>query len=156
MVIIASGPLTSGALSESIRKFCGIENLYFYDAISPIVDAETIDYSKAYRASRYGKGDDDYINCPMNQEEYSAFYDALAENASAREAMQSDALRLLARQLAEMVKSMPKLDWTERETVRRALEAAGGVKKDAAEAMGISQRAMSYYVSKHRFEEPEG
>jgi methylenetetrahydrofolate--tRNA-(uracil-5-)-methyltransferase len=77
IVIIASGPLTSGALSESIRKFCGVENLYFYDAISPIVDAETIDYSKAYRASRYGKGDDDYINCPMSQEEYTAFYDAL-------------------------------------------------------------------------------
>jgi methylenetetrahydrofolate--tRNA-(uracil-5-)-methyltransferase len=49
IVIIASGPLTSGALSESIRKFCGVENLYFYDAISPIVDAETIDYSRAYR-----------------------------------------------------------------------------------------------------------
>jgi methylenetetrahydrofolate--tRNA-(uracil-5-)-methyltransferase len=77
IVIIASGPLTSGALSESIRKFCGVENLYFYDAISPIVDAETIDYSKAYRASRYGKGDDDYINCPMSQAEYSVFYDAL-------------------------------------------------------------------------------
>ncbi len=77
IVIIASGPLTSGALSESIRKFCGFENLYFYDAISPIVDAETIDYTKAYRASRYGKGDDDYINCPMSQAEYAAFYDAL-------------------------------------------------------------------------------
>jgi methylenetetrahydrofolate--tRNA-(uracil-5-)-methyltransferase len=77
IAIVASGPLTSGALSESIRNFCGLDNLYFYDAISPIVDAETIDYSKAYRASRYGKGDDDYINCPMNQEEYSAFYDAL-------------------------------------------------------------------------------
>jgi methylenetetrahydrofolate--tRNA-(uracil-5-)-methyltransferase len=77
IAIIASGPLTSGALSESIRNFCGLDNLYFYDAISPIVDAETIDYSKAYRASRYGKGDDDYINCPMSQEEYKAFYDAL-------------------------------------------------------------------------------
>jgi len=77
IVIIASGPLTSAALSESIRRFCGIENLYFYDAISPIVDAETIDYTKAYRASRYGKGDDDYINCPMSREEYTTFYDAL-------------------------------------------------------------------------------
>src|SRR6186713_700715 len=62
IAIVASGPLTSGALSESIRKFCGVDNLYFYDAISPIVDAETIDYTKAYRASRYGKGADDYIN----------------------------------------------------------------------------------------------
>jgi methylenetetrahydrofolate--tRNA-(uracil-5-)-methyltransferase len=77
IVIVASGPLTSGALSESIRSFCGSDHLYFYDAISPIVDAETIDYSKAYRASRYGKGDDDYINCPMNAEEYGHFYDAL-------------------------------------------------------------------------------
>jgi len=77
IAIIASGPLTSGPLSESIRNFCGVDNLYFYDAISPIVDAETIDYTKAYRASRYGKGDDDYINCPMSREEYTAFYDAL-------------------------------------------------------------------------------
>jgi len=77
IVIVASGPLTSGALSESIRAFCGSDHLYFYDAISPIVDAETIDYSKAYRASRYGKGDDDYINCPMNADEYGKFYDAL-------------------------------------------------------------------------------
>jgi len=77
ITIVASGPLTSGSLSESIRRFCGIENLYFYDAISPIVDAETIDYTKAYRASRYGKGADDYINCPMSREEYTAFYDAL-------------------------------------------------------------------------------
>ena len=77
IVIIASGPLTSEPLSESIRKFCGIEHLYFYDAISPIVDCETIDLSKAYRASRYGKGADDYINCPMNREQYDLFYDAL-------------------------------------------------------------------------------
>jgi len=77
IVIVASGPLTSGPLSESIRAFCGSDHLYFYDAISPIVDAETIDFSKAYRASRYGKGDDDYINCPMNAEEYGIFYDAL-------------------------------------------------------------------------------
>ncbi|HET9130821.1 MAG TPA: methylenetetrahydrofolate--tRNA-(uracil(54)-C(5))-methyltransferase (FADH(2)-oxidizing) TrmFO, partial [Terriglobia bacterium] len=84
IVIIASGPLTSGSLSESIREFCGFENLYFYDAISPIVDAETIDYTKAYRASRYGKGNDDYVNCPMSQVEYSNFYDALV-NAEAVE-----------------------------------------------------------------------
>jgi methylenetetrahydrofolate--tRNA-(uracil-5-)-methyltransferase len=77
IVIVASGPLTSGALAESIRTFCGSDNLYFYDAISPIVDAETIDYTKAYRASRYGKGEADYINCPMSREQYSEFYDAL-------------------------------------------------------------------------------
>ena len=77
IVIIASGPLTSPSLSESIREFCSSEHLYFYDAISPIVDAETIDHSRVYRASRYGKAGDDYLNCPMNREEYDAFYDAL-------------------------------------------------------------------------------
>src|SRR6185436_19963285 len=77
IVVIASGPLTSESLSESIREFCGSEHLYFYDAISPIVDAETIDRSKVYRASRYGKSADDYLNCPMDRDQYSAFYDAL-------------------------------------------------------------------------------
>jgi len=77
IVIIASGPLTSGPLSESIRTFCGADHLYFYDAISPIVDADTIDRSKVFCASRYGKGEDDYINCPMSREEYAAFYEAL-------------------------------------------------------------------------------
>ena len=77
IVVIASGPLTSPQLSESIREFCGSDHLYFYDAISPIVDAETIDASRIYRASRYGKAADDYINCPMDREQYAAFYDAL-------------------------------------------------------------------------------
>jgi methylenetetrahydrofolate--tRNA-(uracil-5-)-methyltransferase len=82
IVIVASGPLTSPALSESIRQFCGSEHLYFYDSISPIVDAETIDHSRVYRASRYGKAADDYINCPMNRAEYDAFYDALVSAES--------------------------------------------------------------------------
>src|SRR5437867_4990284 len=77
VVIVASGPLTSNALSESIRRFCGSEHLYFYDAISPIVDADTIDYSKVYRASRYGKAAGDYINCAMDRAQYDAFYDAV-------------------------------------------------------------------------------
>lgn len=76
-VIVASGPLTSPLLSESIARFCGSEHLYFYDAISPIVNADTIDASKVYRASRYGKAADDYLNCPMNRDEYDAFYEAL-------------------------------------------------------------------------------
>lgn len=76
-VIVASGPLTSPALSEAIARFCGSEHLYFYDAISPIVNADTIDASKVYRASRYGKAADDYINCPMDREQYDAFYAAL-------------------------------------------------------------------------------
>src|SRR5262244_234252 len=77
VIVIASGPLTSERLSQSIRKFCGSEHLYFYDAISPIVDADSIDHSKTYRASRYGKATDDYVNCPMERDEYTAFYEAL-------------------------------------------------------------------------------
>jgi methylenetetrahydrofolate--tRNA-(uracil-5-)-methyltransferase len=77
VVIVASGPLTSASLSDSIRSFCGAEHLYFYDAISPIVDAETIDYGRVYSASRYNSSAGDYLNCPMNSDEYSAFYEAL-------------------------------------------------------------------------------
>ena len=77
IVVIASGPLTSESLSQSIREFCGLDHLYFYDAISPIVDADTIDQTKVYRASRYGKAADDYLNCPMDRAQYDAFYEAL-------------------------------------------------------------------------------
>src|SRR5215510_8676139 len=77
IVVVASGPLTSESLSRSIREFCGSEHLYFYDAISPIVDADTIDQTKVYRASRYGKAADDYLNCPMDRAQYDAFYEAL-------------------------------------------------------------------------------
>jgi methylenetetrahydrofolate--tRNA-(uracil-5-)-methyltransferase len=76
-VILATGPLTSEALSRSIRELAGEEHLYFYDAISPIVDADSINMSRAYRASRYDKGEADYINCPLSREEYLAFYEAL-------------------------------------------------------------------------------
>jgi methylenetetrahydrofolate--tRNA-(uracil-5-)-methyltransferase len=82
IVVIASGPLTSASLSRSIREFCGSEHLYFYDAISPIVDSDSIDYSKVYRASRYGKAADDYLNCPMDRDEYNVFYEALAKAES--------------------------------------------------------------------------
>lgn len=78
--VVASGPLTSEALSADIARLIGGDSLYFYDAISPIVDASTLDMSIAFRASRYGRGEDeggDYINCPMNREEYEAFVDAL-------------------------------------------------------------------------------
>ena len=87
IAVVASGPLTSPPLSQSIREFCGAEHLYFYDAISPIVDADTIDRSKVYRASRYGKASDDYLNCPMDRGQYGAFYDALlsAESAAIHE-----------------------------------------------------------------------
>jgi methylenetetrahydrofolate--tRNA-(uracil-5-)-methyltransferase len=76
-LIIATGPLTSPDLSEEIAKIIGSEHLYFYDALSPIIDADTIDYSKAFFASRYGKGTDDYLNCPMNREEYREFVDEI-------------------------------------------------------------------------------
>lgn len=76
-VIVASGPLTSEALSAEIAHLTGAEHLYFYDAIAPIVEADSIDFSKAWRASRYGKGGDDYVNCPLNREQYFAFIAAL-------------------------------------------------------------------------------
>lgn len=72
-VILASGPLTSPALSEKIAALTGEEHLYFYDAIAPIVEADSIDLSVAWKASRYGKGGDDYINCPMDEEQYKTF-----------------------------------------------------------------------------------
>ena len=77
ITIIATGPLTSEALSGRISRLTGKESLYFYDAAAPIVTAESIDMRKAYRASRYGKGSDDYINCPMDRTEYENFRDAL-------------------------------------------------------------------------------
>ncbi|GMR21901.1 MAG: methylenetetrahydrofolate--tRNA-(uracil(54)-C(5))-methyltransferase (FADH(2)-oxidizing) TrmFO [Acidobacteriota bacterium] len=82
IVVLASGPLTSESLSSSILAFTGSEHLYFYDAVSPVVEVDTIDFAKAFRASRYGKGGDDYINCPMNREEYQRFYDALVAASS--------------------------------------------------------------------------
>ena len=82
IVVVASGPLTSPALSESIRSFCGSEQLYFYDAISPIVDAASIDRSRVFDASRYARTDGDYLNCPMDRDEYDRFYDALVSAES--------------------------------------------------------------------------
>jgi methylenetetrahydrofolate--tRNA-(uracil-5-)-methyltransferase len=76
-VILATGPLTSDLLSEELIRFGGSEKLYFFDAISPIVDADTIDREKVFQASRYGKGGADYLNCPMTREEYNAFYHEL-------------------------------------------------------------------------------
>jgi methylenetetrahydrofolate--tRNA-(uracil-5-)-methyltransferase len=75
--IVASGPLTSDALSREIARLSGNDDLYFYDSISPIVEADSIDMSLVYLAARYGKGDADYINCPFTPEEYDRFYDAL-------------------------------------------------------------------------------
>ncbi len=82
--IIATGPLTDGALAENIRRFCGADTLSFYDAAAPIVTADSIDMSVAFKASRYDKGDADYINCPMSKEEYSIFHSALISAESAQ------------------------------------------------------------------------
>ena len=76
-VIIATGPLTSEELSKEIQKITGQEYLYFYDAIAPTVDAETVDYSKGFWADRYGKGNGDYFNCVLTEEEYEIFYNEL-------------------------------------------------------------------------------
>jgi len=75
--IVATGPLTSGPLSNSIAGFAGTGQLYFYDAISPIVDATTLDETRLFRASRYDKGGNDYLNAPMTREDYLRFYEAL-------------------------------------------------------------------------------
>ncbi|HHG74121.1 MAG TPA: FADH(2)-oxidizing methylenetetrahydrofolate--tRNA-(uracil(54)-C(5))-methyltransferase TrmFO, partial [Persephonella sp.] len=76
-IIIATGPLTSEEFSKEIQKITGAEHLYFYDAIAPTVDAETVDYSKGFWGDRYGKGEGDYFNCVLTEEEYELFYSEL-------------------------------------------------------------------------------
>lgn len=76
-VLVASGPLTEGALAEAIAALTGDHRLSFYDAVAPIVTAESLDYEKVFAASRYGRGEADYLNCPFNKEEYEAFHTAL-------------------------------------------------------------------------------
>jgi methylenetetrahydrofolate--tRNA-(uracil-5-)-methyltransferase len=85
--IVATGPLTSDALSKEIERLTGAGHLAFYDSISPIVDAESIDMSRVYFAARWDRGTADYINCPMDRPEYDRFYDALlaAEAAESKE-----------------------------------------------------------------------
>jgi len=79
IVVIATGPLTSEALAQSIGKLTAADKLYFYDAAAPIVEKDSINMDIAFWGDRYGKGDSNYINLPMNQEEYEAFYNALVE-----------------------------------------------------------------------------
>jgi methylenetetrahydrofolate--tRNA-(uracil-5-)-methyltransferase len=78
-VIIATGPLTSDALAAAISRLVGQDSLYFYDAIAPIIDAATIDSSKVFRASRYSEGEGDYLNCPLDKEQYTQFRQAILE-----------------------------------------------------------------------------
>ncbi|MCZ6695180.1 MAG: methylenetetrahydrofolate--tRNA-(uracil(54)-C(5))-methyltransferase (FADH(2)-oxidizing) TrmFO [Acidobacteria bacterium] len=81
--ILATGPLTSDAIAHSIATFTGRDFLYFFDAISPIVEADTIDRNRTFMASRYGKGGDDYLNCPLTEPEYDRFYTELIHAARA-------------------------------------------------------------------------
>lgn len=87
IVIIATGPLTAGPLYEDIIRYTGDSGMHFFDAAAPIVSADSIDMNKAFRASRYGKGGDDYINCPMTRDEYIAFRNELvtAERADVKD-----------------------------------------------------------------------
>ena len=85
ITILATGPLTSDALSQEIARLSGSTHLYFYDSISPIVEADSIDMSRVYLAARYDKGTADYINCPMTKDEYDQFYEALVSAQSVEE-----------------------------------------------------------------------
>ena len=77
-ILVATGPLTDGALADEIGALTGDERLHFYDAVAPIVTAESLDYNKVFAASRYDRGEADYLNCPFNKEEYEKFHAALA------------------------------------------------------------------------------
>ncbi len=93
IVIVATGPLTSTALAQDIARLTGSERLYFYDAISPIVDADSVDTATAFWASRYGKsvdGTGDYLNCPFDREQYERFVDALLEAQPATAHIEED------------------------------------------------------------------
>ena len=83
VTVVATGPLTDGALAEAISSLMGQEYFYFYDAAAPIVTLESIDMAKAWKASRYGKGEAAYINCPMSREEYHAFWQELVNSEKA-------------------------------------------------------------------------
>jgi methylenetetrahydrofolate--tRNA-(uracil-5-)-methyltransferase len=85
ITIVATGPLTSDALSREIGRLSGASHLFFYDSISPIVEADSIDMAKVYMAARYDKGSADYVNCPMSKEEYDRFYDSLLAAQSVEE-----------------------------------------------------------------------
>jgi methylenetetrahydrofolate--tRNA-(uracil-5-)-methyltransferase len=93
IAVLATGPLTSEPLANDLRRFTGRDDCHFFDAASPIVDGDSIDMEQAFRASRYDKGDADYINCPMNREQYKLFREALlaAEQAELKDFEQESA-----------------------------------------------------------------
>jgi methylenetetrahydrofolate--tRNA-(uracil-5-)-methyltransferase len=78
LTIVATGPLTSEPLAAEVAAFVGRDHLHFFDAVSPVVEADSIDLSRAFRASRYGKGGDDYLNCPLDEPQYRSFHEALS------------------------------------------------------------------------------
>lgn len=92
ITVVAAGPLASESLVEAIGKLTGERDLYFFDAISPIVDAETINYDIVFKAARYGRGGDDYVNCPLDKEQYETFLAALlsAEKVKPHEGMEEE------------------------------------------------------------------
>ncbi len=92
-MIVATGPLTSPALAGEIARFLGEEHLHFFDAAAPIIDSDSIDLASAFWASRYDKGDADYLNCPMNQAQYDGFWQALV-SADVSELHEFESLRL--------------------------------------------------------------
>ncbi len=96
VTVVATGPLTSDALAAHIAERIGGNSLYFYDAAAPIVDADSVDMTKAFFASRYGKGTPDYVNCPFTKEQYEAFYSALitAETAPLHDFEKGDRLKV--------------------------------------------------------------
>ena len=104
ITVIATGPLTSDKMAECISKKLGSKGLHFFDAAAPIVDFSTINMDVAFFASRYDKGDADYINCPMNKEQYDAFYEALV---SAEEAELKDFDREMQKELKVFEGCMP-------------------------------------------------
>ena len=81
--IVATGPLTSESLAADVARFVGADHLYFFDAVSPVIEAESIEVAKTFRASRYGKGGDDYVNCALSEAEYRIFFEALTTAESA-------------------------------------------------------------------------
>ncbi len=93
ITVIAAGPLASSKLVAAIGQLTGEQDLYFFDAISPIVEGDSINYDIAFKAARYGKGGDDYVNCPMNKDEYLRFYEALtaAEKVTPHDGMHDEA-----------------------------------------------------------------
>ena len=148
ITIIATGPLTSDALSQEIARLSGSTHLYFFDSISPIVEADSIDMSKVYLAARYDKGSADYINCPMSKEEYDRFCDALISGRIGRGARLGEAE--LFRRLPAHRRNCPPRP---RHAALRSHE-AGGLERSAHRADSLRRGAAAAGKSARRFLQP--